>query len=429
MKADLAAAIEVIQGVLDQANVSVNHEALVQARADLDVRVDDWKLLKMDKFGDLLRYGTFTVLKGDGGKDTEREVCILFDEFRPKIRASLRTLQNRSVSPALDSFSSSGSSNPFASADLPSDDSPFSPAEFTSYLGRQNDSPWSTCSSVSSLNRNLLFAPPEDPVVHQGSDRLPCRQEVSSDYSNSPENFDLDNSPDLPAFRPNIQDSYSTPLRISLGTRLPRTPQTLSFLQTPQPPLGRITGESFESSSAQGLRFKNNLLEMLAPTDRHNSAEEQHYLVRAYLQAPASVGKPLSLTAFGHFFTFNGLFTQQNFFLNSDFSSNPEISSSHRPRSSWNSLTDFEKEHANELALRRPTAEQYHIYLFERILLCCKDINPNKQKSKLIGGKEKIPVSAKGKPRLQLKGRIFMANVTDIICLQKPGRTTARERS
>ncbi|KAJ5086571.1 hypothetical protein NUU61_007878 [Penicillium alfredii] len=64
---------------------------------------------------------------------------------------------------------------------------------------------------------------------------------------------------------------------------------------------------------------------------------------------------------------------------------------------------------------------EYHIFLFERILLCCKDINPNKQKTKLMMNKDKPTPTAKGKPRLQLKGRIYMANVTDIVCLQKPG--------
>ncbi|KAJ5899186.1 hypothetical protein N7495_003930 [Penicillium taxi] len=64
---------------------------------------------------------------------------------------------------------------------------------------------------------------------------------------------------------------------------------------------------------------------------------------------------------------------------------------------------------------------EYHIFLFERILLCCKDINPNKQKTKLMMSKDKNPVTGKGKARLQLKGRIYMANVTDIVCLQKPG--------
>lgn len=68
----------------------------------------------------------------------------------------------------------------------------------------------------------------------------------------------------------------------------------------------------------------------------------------------------------------------------------------------------------------KDTEREYHIYLFERILLCCKDVNPNKQKSKLIG-KDKPNPTVKGKPRLQLKGRIYMANVTDVVQLSKPG--------
>ncbi|KAJ5482709.1 hypothetical protein N7539_006155 [Penicillium diatomitis] len=69
----------------------------------------------------------------------------------------------------------------------------------------------------------------------------------------------------------------------------------------------------------------------------------------------------------------------------------------------------------------KDTEREYHIYLFERILLCCKDINPNKQKSKLMMNKDRPSNSAKAKPRLQIKGRIYMANVTDIVGLQKPG--------
>ncbi|KAI2794900.1 hypothetical protein POX_a01501 [Penicillium oxalicum] len=69
----------------------------------------------------------------------------------------------------------------------------------------------------------------------------------------------------------------------------------------------------------------------------------------------------------------------------------------------------------------KDTEREYHIYLFERILLCCKDINPNKQKSKLMMNKDRPSNTSKGKPRLQIKGRIYMANVTDIVGLQKPG--------
>jgi cell division control protein 24 len=61
---------------------------------------------------------------------------------------------------------------------------------------------------------------------------------------------------------------------------------------------------------------------------------------------------------------------------------------------------------------------QYHVYLFETILLCCKDIDLSKPKNKLSN---KQLVDKRGKPKLQLKGRIFMQNVTDLISLAKPG--------
>jgi cell division control protein 24 len=64
---------------------------------------------------------------------------------------------------------------------------------------------------------------------------------------------------------------------------------------------------------------------------------------------------------------------------------------------------------------------QYHVYLFETILLCCKDIDLTKPKNKLSN---KQLVDKRGKPKLQLKGRIFMQNVTDLISLAKPGKET-----
>lgn len=54
------------------------------------------------------------------------------------------------------------------------------------------------------------------------------------------------------------------------------------------------------------------------------------------------------------------------------------------------------------------------------ILLCCKEINVNKPKNKMS---TRSLVTKDGKPKLQLKGRIFMQNVTETISLQKPGRT------
>ncbi|KAF9888000.1 hypothetical protein FE257_009390 [Aspergillus nanangensis] len=85
---DISRAIDAIQNVLDSANDAIDKEHLAAAFMDLDERVDDWKSLKIETFGDLLRFGTFTVIKGDNGKDSEREVRTLsithiYEDFWP----------------------------------------------------------------------------------------------------------------------------------------------------------------------------------------------------------------------------------------------------------------------------------------------------------------------------------------------------------
>jgi cell division control protein 24 len=62
----------------------VDKEHLQVAVTDLGNRVDDWKSLKIEAFGELLRFGTFTVLKGDGGRDTEREVRMVLSDVDRK---------------------------------------------------------------------------------------------------------------------------------------------------------------------------------------------------------------------------------------------------------------------------------------------------------------------------------------------------------
>jgi cell division control protein 24 len=86
----------------------------------------------------------------------------------------------------------------------------------------------------------------------------------------------------------------------------------------------------------------------------------------------------------------------------------------------------FAKRFADSMGITAPIYEQYTIYLFERILLCCKEINPNKSKEKVMGiQKDKKDKNKAKEPnknaKLQLKGRIFMTNVTDVIALGKQG--------
>jgi cell division control protein 24 len=66
------------------------------------------------------------------------------------------------------------------------------------------------------------------------------------------------------------------------------------------------------------------------------------------------------------------------------------------------------------------TEREYHVYLFEKILLCCKEVLPNQPKKNSKSGsilKQKsqpAPTAPGKKPKtmLQLKGRIFINNVT-----------------
>ncbi|KAI1439019.1 Rho guanyl nucleotide exchange factor [Xylaria sp. CBS 124048] len=64
--------------------------------------------------------------------------------------------------------------------------------------------------------------------------------------------------------------------------------------------------------------------------------------------------------------------------------------------------------------------KDYEIYLFECILLCCKEVQPNKTKDKKDRSKSITKVRNKNN-KLQLKGRIFMVNVTEVLSFAKPG--------
>ncbi|KAK0630421.1 hypothetical protein B0T17DRAFT_616077 [Bombardia bombarda] len=63
--------------------------------------------------------------------------------------------------------------------------------------------------------------------------------------------------------------------------------------------------------------------------------------------------------------------------------------------------------------------KDYEIYLFECILLCCKEIAPAKIKDKKDRAKSTGPKARNKHVRLQLKGRIFMTNVTDVVAISK----------
>ncbi|GAW15869.1 hypothetical protein ANO14919_052910 [Xylariales sp. No.14919] len=74
---------------------------------------------------------------------------------------------------------------------------------------------------------------------------------------------------------------------------------------------------------------------------------------------------------------------------------------------------------------RSEQEKDYEIYLFEHILLCCKEAQASKSKEKK--DKNKSASKARNKSsKLQLKGRIFMSNVTEVISFAKPGSYTVQ---
>ncbi|KAG7284961.1 hypothetical protein NEMBOFW57_009577 [Staphylotrichum longicolle] len=70
--------------------------------------------------------------------------------------------------------------------------------------------------------------------------------------------------------------------------------------------------------------------------------------------------------------------------------------------------------------------KDYEIYLFQCILLCCKEISPNKSKDKKDKTKSTGPKPRNKNAKLQLKGRIFMTNVTDVVAISKTGSYTVQ---
>ncbi|EXJ86881.1 hypothetical protein A1O3_03835 [Capronia epimyces CBS 606.96] len=66
----------------------------------------------------------------------------------------------------------------------------------------------------------------------------------------------------------------------------------------------------------------------------------------------------------------------------------------------------------------RSEEKEYHIYLFSRILIMCKDVNANKPKNRLAN---RPALSQRGKPKMNLKGRIYFNNVKFVSAQSTPG--------
>lgn len=86
---DLLIGKQAATSVLDRTNKAVDREEKAGAVQELKTRVEDWKGHRVEGFGELLLYGTFTVLKseGSGGRDGERSVSRHFCYNCPAIES------------------------------------------------------------------------------------------------------------------------------------------------------------------------------------------------------------------------------------------------------------------------------------------------------------------------------------------------------
>lgn len=84
--------------------------------------------------------------------------------------------------------------------------------------------------------------------------------------------------------------------------------------------------------------------------------------------------------------------------------------------------------------LKSDVERDYQVYLFQKIILCCKEApptgknKPNKSNSMIRKSGTGQPPAANGKkaqkPNLQLKGRIFINNISSLEKIVKPGKGT-----
>ena len=95
---DLAEGEMAASSVLVRANEAVDKEERNRAVSDLISRVEDWKGHNIDNFGELLQYGSHTVLKGEGQKEVEREVCLRPLHMLISLYSIMKVIDPRSLS-------------------------------------------------------------------------------------------------------------------------------------------------------------------------------------------------------------------------------------------------------------------------------------------------------------------------------------------
>jgi len=422
--------------ILSRANEAIAKEQRLAAVSELQSRVEDWKGHQIDHFGELLLFGDYTVVKGEGAKEVEREVRIriLFDALTPGCRllVSLATGQALSCTrldlralakvlyiqrpacsrllqtsaPSLGSIYQGARSPSLIIPALrsPCLSSPYNPKRFTSGLAEVPEEGGSTRADETPQTRlPMLASGGEVQAGSSASVRLPliAPTSVLRSQRSRAQIFHMYKRalPTSPAAAPNtaksILPSSSQPSSYdgqgSEGGSAPPTPSRRSREKS--------SGKLAEFSSKIRLRGRI-ALRGFQKSSRH-PADPSLY---QYLLLNGHVSNNTELH-----------FTKRP----EPISSEQKVQGRVKRHIKLPPLHTTEKNYCFEHKLTCPVHIQYKVYLFERILLCCKEINPNKPKNKMLGNNKTL-TDKKGKLRLQLKGRIFMQNVTDVVTTTNP---------
>lgn len=478
--ADLVEGAAAAQAILHRANDAVAKEERLEAVAELQSRVEDWKGHKLDHFGELLLYGNFTVLKGEGAKEVEREVRNIFDSQNPKCRAILR----RSC-PQVPNLRSSSSSRSWKRGFL----APLtekSPSKFQSKLEGVPEeilydaseeplthTPIEQSIVIAQADRTPPSKSPEDPPPKSSRKKSPRyllfpkisktslktgAPAVGSPIAGSPMagspifgfpmvdppmgGFPMAGSPmagspmtGSPIFGPPIINKFPTVGSPMIPPRTPSLPYTVPTLENdsqisllkPSDGFDGIDGDQPHTPSPVGKAKTWGLLSTFGNSFVLSARRKKKLLGRL-------IRPKQTQDCDCFFYVFNGLFKPSTDFLfwNHLALSRalalppavevPQKTPEKKEKDKKTKVpkigpTTLENHHADELGLDVPVRIQYKVYLFQRILLCCKEINPNKPKNKMLGTSKPL-TDKKGKLRLQLKGRIFMQNVTDVVSVK-----------
>ena len=417
----------------DEAVQKEHHAAAVN---ELQSRVEDWKGHKINHFGELLHFGNYTVLKGEGAKVVEREVSIIFDSLDPITRAMAFSLFMHSLHRGTPKT--------------------LSPQSWTWALQALNRNMRgdhaSNLASVPGHPAEEHYPVPVTPKIPPRRSMFPLRRKPTPECTQThppttveppawtPFRFKSQlgqgpvcETPGAPSsvINPSLEPSERVkPLEEQAADILQNALHILRIGTEPEPE--PVTPERVSRTPASEPSMDDAYLRIMDWS--HNTP----FKTNASQAYPSKALTPLqfllrkSICQPGHLYKFAGAFKNTTLFLFSHLqSSDPILSLAAHATSAATStfvtestpMSDLEKEVADDLAIQSLVRVQYKVYLFERILLCCNEINPNKPKNRVL--KQPL-VDKKGKPKLQLKGRIFMQNVTDVVTLSM--QSTRRKR-